>query len=161
MKALKMLALLAIVLLATACGGEEASKVASKIENGDALDQKDYAVMVDYCGKYAEEAQKLQDQINLLAPESEEAGKLTDALSDLTDKYKYTNEFFGKIASCTKEDVSAETQVKINTFAPLTWFSAPAWADVSNDSSVVGDIVEMPAEDTAGVIAAGDGEVVK
>lgn len=156
-----MLMMLAVCFIMAACGSEAADKVASKIQSGETLDQKDYAVMVDYCAKYAESAQKLQDQINLLSPTSAEAGKLTDQIASLTDKFPLANEFFEKISTVAKDQVSAETQVKINSLASLTWFTAPAWADISTDTTVVGDIVEMPSEDTAGVIAAGDGEVVE
>lgn len=162
MKIIRLLTLLAVCLLMGACsGGDEAAQVASKIKNGDKLTEKDYTVMVDYCGKYAEEAQKLQDQINVLAPTSEEAGKLTDKIADLTDKFPYASEFFAKIADCTEPEVGAENVAKINKLAPLTWFTAPGWADVASDSDVVGDIVEMPETDTTGVIAAGVGEEVR
>lgn len=161
MKIMKLFTLLALCFLMGACGGDEAAKVASRIKNGDKLTEKDYTVMVDYCGKYAEEAQKLQDQINVLAPTSEEAGKLTDKIADLADKFPYASEFFAKIADCSEQEVGAANVDKINRLAPLTWFTAPDWADVGADSDVVGDIVEMPAADTAGVIAAGDGEEVK
>lgn len=162
MKMLKLIAAIVACFMMVGCGGsDDASKVASKIQNGEQLTEKDYTVMVDYCGKYAEEAQKLQDQINILTPTSEQAGKLTDKIAALTDKYSYVNEFFGKISTSTPEEVGTANADKINRLAPLTWFSAPDWADVTSDSDVVGDIVEMPAEDTAGVIAAGDGEEVK
>lgn len=158
---MKMFALLAVCLLLGACGGDEAAEVASKIKSGDQLTEKDYSVMVDYCGKYAEEAQKLQDQINVLAPTSEEAGKLTDRIADLADKFPYASEFFSKLSDCTEQEVGPSNVDKINKLAPLTWFTAPEWADVAADSDVVGDIVEMPASDSTGVIASGDGEEVK
>ncbi len=37
------------------------------------------------------------------------------------------------------------------------WFSAPEWANVGDDPSVVGFIEEMPSSDTTGVISSGDG----
>ena len=82
-------------------------------------------------------------RINILTPTSEEAGKLTDKIAALTDKYSYVNEFFGKISTSTPEEVGTANADKINRLAPLTWFSAPDWADVTSDSDVVGDIVEM------------------
>lgn len=161
MKAMKLFAILALCLLMGACGGaDDAAGVVSKINKGEQLTQKDYTVMVDYCGKYAKEAQKLQDQINLLSPTSEEAGKLTDKVAALSDKFPYANEFFEKISNCTQEEVGASNVAKINELAPLTWFSAPEWADVASDSDVAGSIVDMPAEDSAGVIAVGDGEAI-
>lgn len=158
---MKFFTLLVLCLLMGACGNsDDASKVASKIQKGEQLTESDYTVMVDYCGKYAEEAQKLQDQINILSPTSEEAGKLTDEIASLSDKYSYANEFFSKISISTPEEVGSANAAKINSYAPLTWFSAPEWAEVSADSDVVGDIVDMPGADTAGVIAVGDGEEV-
>lgn len=162
MKALKLFTFLVVCMLMTACGGSDAAKeVASKIESGDQLTQQDYGVMVDYCGKYAEAAQKLQDKINLLSPTSEESAKLTDDVAALGSKFPYAAQFFDKLGNCTKEEVGETNVDKINRLSSLTWFTAPDWAGVAEDSTVVGDIVEMPAEDTAGVIAVGDGEVVE
>lgn len=149
-------------MLISACGSSDAAKeVASKIESGDQLTQQDYGVMVDYCGKYAEEAQKLQDKINVLAPTSEESAKLTDEIAALGSKFPYASQFFDKLGNCTKQEVGEANAEKINRLSSLTWFTAPDWAAVAEDSTVVGDIVEMPSEDTSGVIAVGDGEVVK
>lgn len=161
MKTIRLIAFMAICLVMAACGsGDDASKVSAKIEKGQKLTEADYTVMVDYCGKYATEAQKLQDRINMLAPTSEEAGKLTDEIAALAGKYPYTNVFFEKISNCTQNEVGAENVVKINELAPLTWFTAPEWADAGDNADVEGDIVDMPANDSAGVIASGDGEMV-
>ncbi len=82
MKIFKIIAVLAVVLLAAACGGsDDASKVASKIHSNEQLTESDYKVMVDYCGKYAESAQKIQDQINNLPVDSEESEKLNEDMS--------------------------------------------------------------------------------
>lgn len=152
--------MIALGLVMWACGGDSASKVASAIKDGSALTPDDYTVMIDYCGKYATEAQKLQDRINTLAPTSGEAAKLTDELAALSGKYPYLNEFFAKIPSCSKEEIGEKNVDKINSLAPMTWFSAPDWADASDNADVVGSIVDMPSSDTAGVIAVGDGEAV-
>lgn len=161
MKLLKMFAILAICVVAASCGGNDAKEVASKISDGGKLTEKDYTVMVDYCAKYAEEAQKIQDKINILSPTSEEAGKLTDEIASLTGKYPLTNQFFEAISNATQQEVGTANVERINKLAALTWFVAPEWADAGSNADVVGDIVEMPDSDTAGVISAGDGEVVK
>lgn len=164
MKIIKLFAFIGLIFVMASCGGnDEASKVESKIKAGESLDQSDYTVMIDYCGRYAEEAQKLQDKINLLSPTSEEAGKLTNEIASLSDKFPYASVFFDKITSSSKGELGASNVAKINELAPLTWFSSPAWADVASDSdsNVVGSIVEMPVADTDGVIAAGAGEAVK
>lgn len=158
MKIFKIIAVLAVVLLAAACGGsDDASKVASKIQSNEQLTESDYKVMVDYCGKYAESAQKIQDQINNLPVDSEESEKLNEDMSDLASKYPLVSEFFGKITTATEEEVGPENVKLINKYAPLMWFSAPEWANVRDDPSVVGFIEEMPSSDTTGVISSGDG----
>lgn len=160
-KTIGIMATLMLCFVMWACGGaDKAAQVASKIANGEQLTQEDYTEMVDYCGKYAREAQKLQDEINLLSPTSVEAGKLTEQVAALSDKYSYANEFFSKISNSTKEEVGAANVAKIEELAPLTWFSAPEWADVAQDSDVAGSIVDMPEKDTVGVIAVGAGEMV-
>ena len=161
MKIFKFFAFMALCLVMASCGSsDKASEVASKISSGAQLTQADYTVMVDYCGQYAEAAQKLQDKIDVLAPTSEEAGKLTDEVASLTDKYKYVNEFFNKISSSTKEEVGEENVKKITELASLTWFTAPEWADALPENGVEGYIMDMPSSDSDSVIAVGDGEAV-
>lgn len=162
MKVMKLFAFMAICLLLAACGSKEgASAVAEKIKSGEQLTQSDYTVMIDYCGKYAEEAQKLQDQIDNLPGDSKETSNIEDKMADLSNSYPYTAEFFEKIANCSKEEIGEKNVDAINTYAPLMWFSAPAWAIVTDDSNVVGFIEDMPATDSANVISTGDGVEVK
>ncbi len=79
MKIMKFFAFVAVCFLMAACGSsDEAAAVASKLKDGGQLTEKDYTVLIDYCGKYAEAAQKVQDQINVLPAASQEAGKLSD-----------------------------------------------------------------------------------
>lgn len=160
-KFMKFFAFAAVCLLMAACGSsDEAAAIASRIKDGAQLSEKDYTVMIDYCGKYAEAAQKIQDKINELPAQSEEAGKLTDKLAEMTQNEKYL-QVFGDVLNNVSKDAVGEKNVElINKYAPLTWFSAPAWAEVDTTSNVVGSIVDMPSADTAGVIATGDGEVV-
>lgn len=160
MKVLKLFAFMAVCLLMAACGSDGASEVVEKIKGGEALTQSDYTVMVDYCGRYAEEAQKIQDQINNLPAESEQTFDLENKMTELSNKFPYTAEFFDKIANCTKEEVGEKNVEKINRYAPLMWFSAPSWAIVGTDTDVAGFIEDMPATDSAGVISEGDGVVV-
>lgn len=161
MKVFKLFAVMVLGLVMASCGSSDsASEVASKISSGAQLTEADYTVMVDYCGKYAKEAQKIQDKINLLAPTSEEAGKLTDEVASLTDKFKYIQEFSDKLSNATKEEVGEENVKKITEYANLTWFTAPEWADILPDDGVEGMIVDMPSSDTTGVIATGAGEAV-
>lgn len=162
MKIMKFFAFVAVCFLMAACGSsDEAASVASKIKDGAALSQQDYSVIIDYCAKYAESAQKIQDQINVLPADSEEAGKLTDQLATITDKEKYLQTFSNVLANCTEEEIGEKNVETVKKLASSTWFNAPAWAEVDTTSNVVGSIVDMPASDSAGVIAAGAGEAVE
>ncbi len=64
------------------------------------------------------------------------------------------------MTNVSKEEIGEKNVELINKYASLNWFDAPAWAEMDTTSNVVGSIVEMPASDTAGVIASGAGEVV-
>lgn len=161
MKIMKVFAALALVLLMGACGGgDKAGKVNEAIQSGAQLSEQDYSVMIDYCGEYAEKAQEMQDKINTLAPESQEAVSLLGDLASLSGKYPYLKVFSDKISSATQAEVGEENVAKINKLAYLTWFASPEWADVAQNADVEGSIVDMPQADSAGVIAGGDGEAV-
>lgn len=160
MKILKIFTFVAACFLMAACGkSDDASRVADKISAGEQLTQSDYRVMIDYCGKYAEEAQKIQNKINDLPVDSEESGILTDKMADLSDKYSHASSFFEKISNCTQDEVGAENVRLINKYAPLMWFSAPAWASLG-ETDVEGFIEDMPSQDSTQVISSGDGVVV-
>ncbi len=161
MKIMKFFAFVAVCFLMAACGSsDEAAAVASKLKDGGQLTEKDYTVLIDYCGKYAEAAQKIQDQINVLPADSQEAGKLTDQLAAMTEKEVHLDAFNSVLTNVSKEAIGEKNVELINKYASLNWFDAPAWAEMDTTSNVVGSIVEMPAADTAGVIAGGAGEVV-
>ena len=161
MKILKFFTFIIACLIMAACGNSgEADKVASKIKSGESLAQADYTVMIDYCGKYAKEAQKLQDRINALPVDSEESEKLNEEMATLADKFPYTTTFFDKITTCSKEEVGQKNVKLINEYAPLMWFSAPEWASVGVNEKIDGFIEDMPSTDTTGVISTGDGAVV-
>lgn len=161
MKVLKLLSIALVCLVMTACGGsDEAKKVASKISDGAQLTQADYKVMIDYVGKYATEAQKVQDEINALPSDSEESGKLDDQMEKLTDKYNFVKIFSEKISNATQEEVGPDNVELINKYAPLMWFTAPEWASIGSDADVAGFVEDMPSTDTTAVIATGDGVAV-
>lgn len=161
MKFMKFFALAAVCFIMAACGSsDQASAIASKLSEGAQLSEQDYTVMIDYCGKYAEAAQKIQDEINLLPSDSPKAAELTDKLAAITEKEGFLQQFEGVLNNVSKEAIGEKNVELINKYAPLTWFPAPAWAEVDTTNNVVGSIVEMPAADTAGVIAGGAGEAV-
>lgn len=163
MKILKFFAFVAIVAIMAACSGNSAADIAAKISKGEQLSEKDYSAMIDYCATYAKDAQTIQDKLDNLIPTSEEAGRLTEQMADLTKKFPYVNVFFDKLSSATTEDVGQANIEKISSLSNMIWFTAPEWANVApadTDSEIVGDIVEMPANDSSNVIAVGDGEAV-
>lgn len=162
MKVLKLLSLALVCFVMAACSGaDEAKKVADKISGNEQLTQADYKVMIDYCGKYATEAQSIQNEINALPADSEESGKLENKMADLTDKYQYLQNFFGKITTCTESEIGPDNVALVNKYAPLMWFSAPEWASIGGDTDVAGFVEDMPSSDTTGVIATGDGVAVE
>lgn len=163
MKILKLFTFIVAILIMAACGNSgEAGKVASKINAGERLTPADYTVMIDYCGKYAKEAQNIQDRINDLPVDSEESENLNEEMSTLADKFAYSTLFFDKITTCTQQEIGAENVALVNKYAPLMWFSAPEWASIGGDVDVEGFIEEMPSSDSSKVISDGDGvEVAK
>lgn len=161
MKLKQILAVFATGLMLASCGADKVSEVAGKISSGEALTEADYTVMIDYCGRYAEQAQLLQDKIDALDPSTEEAGKLTDEVADLTQKNKYLGMFSDKISSATEAEIGAANVEKVKNYSTLMWFSAPEWAEVQGATDIEGSIVDMPDSDSAGVIAEGVGEAVE
>lgn len=162
MKAIKFLSVIAVAMLFfVACSGDDAKKVADKINSGITLSQSDYGVMIDYCGKYATEAQKYQNQIDMLPDSAAEATKDVEALAALGDEFPYLDMFNSKIAACTPEEVGKANVDKINRFASLIWFQAPDWATAIDDPNLDGFIEQMPAQDSdSAVISTGVGEAV-
>lgn len=162
MKIVKVFSMLAcmVMLLATGCAGTEttAEKVAAKIEKGEALTQDDYGVIIDYCGKYAEAAQQIQNQINAIPNMSQEATVDTDKMAELTNSYKFLNVFSPILTAATQDQVGPEGVKKINGFVQYEWFPAPEWAVPTGDNAV-GEIVNTQ-NDTGNVVATGDGEAV-
>lgn len=161
MKILKLFAFVAVCFIMAACGSSDnAASVAAKIQNGTTLTEQDYTAIIEYCGKYAEKAQKIQDQINALPADSEEAGKLTDQIANLTDNDKYLQAFNSVLSNCTQEAIGEKNVELVNKYAAYSWFVLPSWVSEKMPSDEVGPIVEMPDSDTAGVIAVGAGEAV-
>lgn len=162
MKILKIYAIMAVCLLLAACGGGDAASVMSKIADGSKLSEKDYEVMIDYCGKYAEEAQSYQDQIDAISVDSPEAAKATDALSKLTGSKEYLKAFSAKVSECNQSEIGEKNIELINKYSSYIWFPSPSWANVETSSdNVEGYIEDMPSSDTGQVISSGAGEVVE
>lgn len=151
MKKIGMYLMLVLALVATSCSSKKASEeVAQKITSGQTLDEKDYGVIIEYLGEFAEKAQPIQDKIN----NSDNATPALDSeLAQLHSEYPLTG-VFNTALEKSNEAVVGEKNVKLlEKYAPLEWFTAPSWLSVNPDSSVAGEIVEMPSTDDSAVVA--------
>lgn len=155
---------LLLVFAMAACGSKvpDPSVVSGKIDEGQALSESDYTSMIDYCGKYAVEAQKYFDIINAQPNDSTaEAVKATDDLAALYARYTYLDQFRNTLAQTDVSAMGADNEKKVNEYAKYQAFPLPAGegADL-RDPAVVGMIQDMPSTDTTQVISTGDGEAV-
>lgn len=158
---IKVFAALAFALLTFSCSNtDDAAGVAAKIENGESLSEADYGVMIDYCGKFAQEAQRIQNDINAEPNMSAKATTDTDRMTTLSDSYKYLESFGKALNSADASKVGAANVEKMQKLAGYEWFPLPEWLPVQNAQGVVGDVVEMPRSDSDSVIATGVGEAV-
>lgn len=161
MKILKLLSLCLLAVAAVSCTGDEAEKVAAKLNNGEQLTLQEYGVAIDYCGKFAEKAEGLQASIDALPDDSSTADKDAEKLADLKEKYPYLDLFNKAIQSATQDQVGKDNVKKINRYASLVWFSAPQWATISTNPDAVGLVEETPSNDSdTAVIMGATGETV-
>lgn len=160
MKAFKILSILAVTLLMAACGGQSVDSVAEKIDSGKKLTQADYTTIIDYCGQFADEAQKLQNQVDALPDSSSVAVADETKLADLKTRFPHLDKFNAALLASTPEEVGAGNVKKVNKLAQYIWFTAPDWATIQTDPKVDGFIEQTPTSDTTGVISAGAGDIV-
>lgn len=158
MKALKSLKVLLLAMLvgvvASACSSNsEADAVNQKIEKGEALTSADYTCMIDYMGQFAEKAQSIQDSINNLPAEDPQVAPFQDKLTKLKEEYPLLDSFKTALAKATEAEVGAENVALVNKYAGYEWFTAPDWATINADPGVAGMEVQMPDNDSEGVIA--------
>ena len=124
----KGLTVLLFIFAMVACGSKvpDPASVAGKINAGQSLTEADYASMIDYCGKYAEEAQKYFDLINAQPNDSTaEAVKATDDLAGLYARYTYLDQFRNALAQADMSELGAENEKKVNEFAKYQAFPLP------------------------------------
>lgn len=139
--------------------------VAKKIDAKESLSEADYTTMIDYCGRYAEEAQKYYDIINA-QPNDSTTEYLTAAndLAELYGNYAYIDQFRQTLAQTDMSQLGADNEKKVNEMAKYQAFPLPAGAGANlQDPNVVGMIEDMPATattDSTGVLSTGDGEAV-
>ncbi|MBD5195633.1 MAG: hypothetical protein HDR84_07350 [Bacteroides sp.] len=156
-----------LLVIVAACGTKlpTDSEVAQKIDAKESLSEADYTTMIDYCGKYAEEAQKYYDIINAQPNDSTaEYIKAADDLATLYGNYAYLDAFRQTLNNSEVSQLGKENEKKVNEYAKYQAFPLPGGeaANLQNPN-VVGDIENMPSpsvSDSTGVISAGDGEAV-
>lgn len=157
------MAIMFVVILAS-CGSKTPSveDVARKIDAQQTLSQADYTTMIDYCGKYAEEAQKYFDQINAQPNDSTSAAiEATNNLADLYARYSYLDQFTTALYATNDSQLSAENVKKLNEYAAYEAFPLPGGEGKALENpDVVGMIEQTPSADSTGVIATGAGEAV-
>lgn len=139
--------------------------VAKKIDAKEALSEADYTTMIDYCGRYAEEAQKYYDIINAQPNDTTaEYISATNDLASLYGDYAYLDQFRQTLAQSEMSQLGADNEKKVNELAKYQAFPLPAGAGANlQDPNVVGMIEDMPSTattDSTGVISTGDGEAV-
>ncbi|MDE6716770.1 MAG: hypothetical protein K2J70_01125, partial [Muribaculaceae bacterium] len=85
----------------------------------------------------------------------------TKSLANMITKAVYLDTFRNAIENATPEQLGKKNVEKVKDFSKLEAFPLPAVSDsILLNPDVVGDIEDMPATDSNGVIANGDGEVV-
>lgn len=141
-------------------------EVADKLSTDQQLTEADYTTMIDYCGKYAEEAQKYYDIINAQPNDSTaEYTKAADDLANLYGNYTYLESFRNALNNADMSKIGKDNEKKVNDFSKYQAFPLPAGAGQNLENpSVVGVIEDMPSQgvtDSTGVISTGDGEAVQ
>lgn len=162
--ALKTLGMALVCLLFAMCGSKNSSpeEVARRIDAKEALSQDDYRTIIDYCGEYAKTAQQYFDIIDSQASESTpEAVKAAADLAAVYGKYKYIDMFRNALFNVDESQLDARNVKNVKEYSGYEAFPLPGGAgEALEDPDVVGDIEQMPASDTSGVISQGDGEAV-
>lgn len=160
-----IMSLAVIVFGMTGCGqSHDASEVAKKIDAQEALNQRDYATVLDYCGEYARKAQTYFDAINAQPSDTTaEYLRVVNEMAQLSQEYPYLDMFRGVIYNLKADDLDADNQKKVEEFARYQAFPLPEGdgPDLSIPG-VEGLIEDMPSQagtDSTGVIATGDGIV--
>lgn len=140
-------------------------EVAAKIDAKEQLTTGDYTTMIDYCGRYAEQAQKYYDIIN--AQPNDSTAEYTDAanqLAGLYGQYVYLDAFRQQLAQTDMSALGKDNENKVNEYAKYQGFPLPGGAGADlQDPNVVGMIEDMPSTattDSTGVLSTGDGEAV-
>lgn len=161
---MRIIAVMACVLIMAACGQKVPTpeEVSNRITANDNLTEADYAQMIDYCGKYAKDAQPYFDIINAQPNDTTaESVRATDQLASLYGSYPYLDQFRNVLAQTPMSKLGTENEKKINEYAKYQGFPLPEGEGAALlNPDVVGMIEDAPNSETTGVIATGDGEAV-
>lgn len=164
MKTLKtfIVALISVVLVSCSGSAPTAEQVAQKIDSKETLSEADYSTMIEYCGEYAKKAQKYYDIINAQANDStSEYSRAAQDLVTLKSEHPYVDMFRTAIYAADDSQIGEKNVKLVKEYEKYQAFPLPEGSGEDlNQPGVVGDIEEMPASDTSGVISEGAGEVV-
>lgn len=157
MKTLKLLAVVTVaVLFLGACSNKEESEVvAQKIEKSEPLTEQDYATMIKYMGRFAEQAQPIQNEINNMEAGNPKAAELTAKIDSMRMSLPYLEIFTTRLHSATEAELGPDNVALVNKYAGYEWFTSPDWAIVSEDPGVAGMVLQSPASDTDTAVVAG------
>lgn len=162
MKKIAFMLMAVVCMIAVSCGKSvDPAAVADRIQSGETLTQEDYTAMIDYCADYAKKAQKYYDIINAPQTDSLAAADATSQLATLAQKNIYLDTFRTALENADASQLGEANVKKVNELYKYEAFPIPDISDSAMlNPAVVGDIEEMPANDTGAVIATGDGEAV-
>lgn len=165
MKTLKTVCIALMCVAFAACTGSNPTpaEVAAKIDSHETLSQKDYEVMIDYCGDYARDAQQYFNIINMQPSDSTaEYARAAQDLANLKADSPYLDMFRTAIYAATDEQIGEKNSKKVEEYQQYEAFPLPEGSgpDLAFPGEM-GTIVEMPDTDTTAVIAAGDGVAVE
>lgn len=161
MKALKLICAGLFCLVMGACSTENPTpaQVAEKIDSHQPLTEADYTAMIEYCGKYAKDAQQYFDIIN--AQPNDSTAEYNDAaqrLVSLRAESPYLDIFRTAIYAASDDQIGAKNVEKVNEYQKYEAFPLPEGSGESlNIPGEAGVIEEMPDTDTSFVIAIPDG----
>lgn len=151
---LLLMAIIAVGAITTSCNSDgEAKKVAEKIEKGEALTHGDYTCLIEYMGRFAEEAAPIQNSINNLPSGDAGVTKYQEQLSALKDKYPLLESFTNALDRTTPEEVGSDNVALVDKYSGYEWFTSPSWATENFDPAIGGLEMQTPA-DSSGVVAA-------
>lgn len=153
-----------MVMVMASCGTKTPTpeQVAGKIDAKETLSQADYKSILEYCGEYAKKAQPYFDLINTQPNDStEEYIRASTDMAALYAEYPYLDMFRSVVYNLPAGTLDDANKKLVDEYTRYQAFPLPEGSGVDmTNPDVVGDIVDMPDNDSGNVIATGDGEAV-